>query len=450
MSKTEENFDRRKFIKGAAVASAIGLPALVSACAAKSSEEISSGTISLSFLDQAPEGEPIKIGLIGCGSRGTGALMNLLDSGPSVEVVALADIFEDKLVRCKRELYGVRNVQIPESKCFIGFDAYKKLLETEVNLVVLATPPYFRPDQFAAAVEAGKHIFMEKPVAVDPVGVRSILASAKLADQKGLKVGVGTQRRHQRDYLTCLEHIKQGAIGNIISANCYWNQGALWHAKPQPGWNEMEAMLRNWVNWSWLSGDHIVEQHLHNIDVINWFTGKLPVSAVGVGSRQKRITGDQYDNFSVDYVYEDGMHMHSMCRQIDHCANNVSELLVGTKGSTNCQNKIFDSAGNIIWEYDYAAETPEAPAGSETLKVEPYTQQSIDLITAIRTNQPYNEAADDAKSALVAIMGREAAYSGREVHFEEIMQSDLKMGPEKISLGPVDYDVVIPSAGNPM
>ena len=181
-------------------------------------------------------------------------------------------------------------------------------------------------------MEARKHVFMEKPVAVDPVGARSIMATAKKADTIGLCVVTGTQRRHQRDYLETYKHIYNGAIGDIVSAECYWNQGKLWHRDWDPAWTEMEFMIRDWVNWAWLSGDHIVEQHVHNIDVINWFPGKFPVKAVGFGSRQRRITGDQYDNFSVDFEYENGMHVHSMCRQINDCANNVSERVHGTKG----------------------------------------------------------------------------------------------------------------------
>jgi predicted dehydrogenase len=401
----------------------------------------------LNFLDSAIDGRKLKLGLIGCGSRGTGAISNFLNSGPGIEVIALADVFEDKLIRCRRELSGKMNISIPDENCFIGFDAYQKLLDTDVDLVVLATPPFFRPEHFDAAVTAKKHVFMEKPVAVDPVGARSIIASAKRADFADLKVGVGTQRRHQRDYLSTLEHIRQGAIGEILSANCYWNQGALWHVKPQIGWSEMEGMLRNWVNWCWLSGDHIVEQHLHNIDVINWFTGKLPERALGFGSRQRRKTGDQYDNFSVDLSYDDGMHTHSMCRQIDGCANNVSELIVGTKGVTNCKNTIWDHKNNIKWKYDYEKEETGAPPESEILKVGPYDQETIDLVTAIRNNAPYNEAEESARSALVAIMGRVSAYTGNEISFEEIINSDLKLGPSEMILGEVNFRANVPVPG---
>ncbi len=442
----EKNINRRKFLKGAgavAVLGSFGIGSFLESC-----KNIGSGDVkSLTFLDKAPEGQLIKVGIVGCGSRGTGALTNLMNSCPGIQITALADVFEDKLVRCRRELEGRMNTKILDGNCFVGFDAYQKLLKTDVDLVVLATPPYFRPTHFDAAVEAKKHVFMEKPVAVDPIGARAIMASAQKADSMGLKVGVGTQRRHRRDYLTTLEHIKAGAIGEIVSANCYWNQGALWYTDPQQGWNEMESMLRNWTNWGWLSGDHIVEQHLHNLDVINWFVGKLPVKANGVGSRQRRISGDQFDNFSIDFVYDNGMHTHSMCRQINGCSNNVSEYIVGTKGSTNCKNTIYDSKGNIVWKYDYSKEGTGLPDSAEELKVDPYNQEVIDLVAAIRNNTPYNEAEESAKSTLVAIMGRTSAYTGKEVTFDEMMSSDLTLGPDKIAIGTVNYKTEVPVSG---
>lgn len=438
--------NRRNFLKGATALTTMGIlgaSALIQSC--NSNQNTSAKP--LHFLDRAPEGKLIKIGIVGCGSRGTGALVNLINYCPNIEISAMADVFPDKMKRCHRELEYKYNIVVPEDKCFIGFDAYKKVLEEDIDLVILATPPYFRPEHFAAAVKAQKHVFIEKPVAVDPVGARSIIATARNAEALGLKVGVGTQRRHQRDYLATLEQVKAGAIGDIISANCYWNQGALWYSEPQPGWNEMEAMVRNWANWRWLSGDHIVEQHIHNIDVINWFVGMLPDKAMGVGSRQRRKTGDQYDNFSISYTYNNGVNLHSMCRQMNGCAYSVSELIVGTKGRTNCQNTIYDAKGNIVWKYDYAKEIANAPEGSLELKVGAYDQQMIDLVAAIRNNTPYNEAEGAAKSTLVAIMGRESAYTGREITFDEIMNSDIKIGPDEIKMGTVNYKTVIPVPG---
>ncbi|MCK4748096.1 MAG: Gfo/Idh/MocA family oxidoreductase, partial [Bacteroidales bacterium] len=327
-----------------------------------------------------------------------------------------------------------------------GFDAFKKVLEQDINYVILATPPYFRPEHFQACVEARKHVFMEKPVAVDPVGARSVMASAKQAAAAGLCVITGTQRHHQRDYVEIYKRVAgEGAIGKIVSANAYWNMSKLWHRDRKPEWSDMEFMIRDWVNWTWLSGDHIVEQHVHNLDVVNWFAGKFPVSAVGFGSRQRRPTGDQYDNFSVDFIYDGEVHMHSMCRQINGCADNVSEYIRGTNGYSNCRNTIWNTDGTEQFTYEYPLDESGEPM--KNVKVSPYDQEHIDLITAIRTGEYVNEAEFTAKSCLTAIMGRISAYTGKEVTWDEMMSSDLKIGPETLAMGPVDMEAIIPIPG---
>jgi myo-inositol 2-dehydrogenase/D-chiro-inositol 1-dehydrogenase len=397
------------------------------------------------LIEKSPDGKEIKAGLIGCGGRGTQASFNFLNAGPNLKITALADIFHDKIDDTRNSLRDEAQNEVPEANCFLGFDAYQKLIDSGVDMVILATPPYFRPEHFAAAVSARKHVFMEKPVAVDPVGARSIIASSKKAETLGLCVGTGTQRRHQRDYLETYKLIYEGEIGDIVSANCYWNQSQLWYREPQKNWTEMEAMIRDWVNWKWLSGDHIVEQHVHNIDVINWFTGMHPVSAVGFGSRERRVTGDQYDFFSIDFVYESGMHVHSMCRQINGCESNVSEFIMGTKGYSNCHNKIFNPDGTVKWEYKYPLDENGKPTNS--IKVSPYDQEHIDLVTAIRQNKPYVEAEQTAISTLTAIMGRISAYTGKKTTWEEMMGSDFKMGPAEYKLGPVNVDKTVPVPG---
>lgn len=290
------------------------------------------------------------------------------------------------------------------------------------------------------------HVFMEKPVAVDPVGARMIIAASKQAEAAGLCVVTGTQRRHARDYTEVFKQVRYGAIGDIVSANVYWNSGKLWHRDPQPKRTEMENMLRDWVNWTWLSGDHIVEQHIHNIDVINWFAGKFPVEAVGVGSRQRRVSGDCYDNFFVDFVYDSNIHMNSMCRQINDCANSVSENLRGTEGYTNCSNTIWNTDGSLKYEFPY----PINEEGEEdrTALMNPYDQEHIDLVTAIRTGKQIVQAEETAKSNLCAIMGRTAAYTGRKVTWEEMMSSDLKLGPKVIEMGEVDMEYIVPKSGS--
>jgi len=397
------------------------------------------------FLDQAPDGIELKAGLVGCGGRGTGAAMNFLNAGPNLKITALADLFQDKLDKTRANLKEQKDVEVPDANCFLGFDAFQKLIDSNVDLIILATPPHFRPEHFAAAINAKKHVFMEKPVAVDPVGARSIIASSKKAEALGLCVGTGTQRRHQRDYLSTYKQVYEGAIGSIISANCYWNQSQLWYTLPEKKWSEMEAMIRDWVNWAWLSGDHIVEQHVHNIDVINWFTGNKPIKAVGFGGRQRRVTGDQFDFFSIDYEYENEIRVHSMSRQINGCENNVSEYIRGTEGYSNCQNTIFYPDGSIKWKYEY----PKDEKGNPTnyVKVSPYDQEHIDLVTAIRENKPYTEAENTAISTLTAIMGRISAYTGKEVSMDEMMKSDLSLKPESYSLGEVNVDKSIPVPG---
>jgi myo-inositol 2-dehydrogenase / D-chiro-inositol 1-dehydrogenase len=434
----EKDFSRRQFIGiGAAAAGA----AMVIGCQNKKFSPANMPE----FLDQAPEGRELKAGVIGCGSRGTGAALNFLDAGSGLKITHLADVFSDRLQSCKEELKKRHKIEIPESNQFIGFDAYKNVLDSDVDMVILATPPYFRPEHFAAAIEAKKHVFMEKPIAVDPVGIRSVMSTAKRATALDLSVVTGTQRRHQRTYNSTYAQIANGAIGDIVSANCYWNQSQLWYRTKKSGWTEMEYMIRDWVNWCWLSGDHIVEQHVHNLDVIHWYTGKYPIKAVGFGSRQRRVTGDQFDNFSVDYVYEDRMHMHSMSRQINGCVDNVSEWVVGTKGVSNCRDTIKDFNGNSIWEFPYEKNDAGEPIRRET--VSPYVQEHIDLVTAIRMNKPFNEAENTAKSNMVAIMGRISAYTGKEVTWGEMMSSDLEMGPNELKWGPVAIDKSIPVPG---
>ncbi len=448
--KDENGISRRGFINRSVALgalSALGISALVSAC---NKEAKTTETVELDLppmLDQAPDGAPIKAGLIGCGGRGTGAAFDFLSAGPNLQIVAIGDLFQDRVDDCRKKLKDEKQIELTDAQCFVGFDAFKKVIASEVDLIILATPPHFRAEHFDAAIQARKHVFMEKPVAVDPTGIRTILAAGKNAAAAGLCVVAGTQRRHQRDYVETYKQIKSGIIGDIVSANCYWNQSKLWHKNRDPKWTDMETMIRDWVNWTWLSGDHITEQHVHNIDVINWFTGKHPAKAVGFGSRLRRPTGDQYDNFSVDFTYDEGFHMHSMCRQINDCVSNVSEFIRGTKGYTNCQNKIFDNTGKVIWEYQY----PKDEKGESTGKVaiSPYVQEHIDLVTAIRTGKVVNEAENVAHSTLTAIMGRISAYTGKETSWDEILNLDMKLGPAEYVLGKSElFKGVAPIAGS--
>jgi len=273
------------------------------------------------------------------------------------------------------------------------------------------------------------------------------MAASKQAEAAGLCVVTGTQRRHQWSYNNLYARVKAGMIGDITSTNVYWNMGKLWHKEQLSGWTEMEFMIRDWVNWTWLSGDHIVEQHVHNIDVSNWFVGGTPVEAVGMGSRLRRPTGDCYDNFSIDFIYKKQLHMGSMCRQINDCANSVSEHLTGTKGimiAGDGRSHLFDQDANVLYEY-----TSPVDAEGERLENDPYVQEHIDLVAAIRTGNQIVEAEETAKSNLTAIMGREAAYTGKKVTWEEMMGSNMKLGPEgEMKLGPVSMNKIPPIAGS--
>ncbi|MCU4177293.1 Gfo/Idh/MocA family protein [Carboxylicivirga sp. N1Y90] len=428
-------YSRREFINNTLLAGGLTLASSLGSCKSKSVKQP---------LDAAPDGPVLKAGLIGCGSRGTGAAVNYLDAGPSLELVALGDVFEDKLIACRQNLKEKKGIEIDSEKCFVGLDAFQKVIDAGVDVILLATPPYFRPEHFEAAVKARKHVFMEKPVAVDPVGVRSILINSVRAEELGLSVVTGTIKRHQADYLETYERIKSGAIGDIVSGNCYYNQGKLWHVNPRAEWTEVESMIRNWVNWTWLSGDHIVEQHIHNLDLMNWFIGSHPLSATGFGSRQRRTTGDQFDNFSVDYIYPNKVHVHSMCRQINGCTNKVSDLIRGTHGYTNCENTIFNAKGEMKWKYEL---TEEQEKDKWHFFWRAFAQEHIDWVTAIRTKVPINEGKQIAEATLMAIMGRISAYTGKIVTWDEMLNSDLRIGPKVFDMFTTGIKKAIPVMG---
>jgi myo-inositol 2-dehydrogenase / D-chiro-inositol 1-dehydrogenase len=439
------SISRRNFLGKAATVGVAGVvvPSIIASCSRETKKAVAVPTM----LDQAPDGPVLKAGVIGCGGRGTGAAINFLSAGPNLQITALGDTFQDRVDACREAIKKQKGQDVPVENCFTGFDAYQKVIDSGVDIVILATPPYFRPEHLAACVQAKKHIFSEKPVCVDPVGARSVMATAQKAKGLELSIATGTQRRHQRDYVATWQQVAQGLMGDVVGGNVYWNGGKLWHRDPNPSWSEMEYMIRNWVNWTWLSGDHIVEQHVHNLDVLNWFTGSHPVKAVGFGSRLRRVTGDQYDNFSVDFSFENGIHVHSMCRQITGCVNNVSERLQGSKGSTNCRNAVLDLAGAEIWKYQYPLDKDGKP--TDNVSVDPYVQEHIDLVTAIRTGQTFNELENTAITTMVAIMGRISAYTGKETTYEEMMNSDLKLGPTVFELGPVNINKEVPIAGLP-
>ena len=431
---------RKDFLSLSAVAGVstlVGSSTLMTSCSEKAPQYTPLKQLEGAYIpvlnDMADDGKELKAGVIGCGGRGSGAIVNLLTAANGIKVVALGDTFADRLEGLKKNLAEKHNQVVPDANCFVGFDAYKKVIDSGVDMVIIATPPVFRPVHFQYATEKGVHSFLEKPIAVDPKGYRMIMATAKQAKAKGLSVVTGTQRHHQRPYVEAFQQIQAGLIGEITGGNVYWNQGMLWYREREKGWSDMEWMIRDWVNWKWLSGDHIVEQHVHNIDVFLWFSGLKPVKATGFGARHRRVTGDQYDQFSIDFEMENGIHLHSMCRQIDGCSNNVSEFIQGTKGSWNsADHEIKDLAGNVIWKFDAEA---EKAAHTQT---NPYVLEHVDWVNHIRKGTAHDEATECAISCLAGVMGREAAYTGATVTWDEISASNLDYMPEKLELGKMD------------
>ncbi len=394
----------------------------------------------------APD-DPIRIGLIGCGSRGMGAVVNALTAGPNIKLVAIGDIFEDHLKLARQQLKnlasgpsqaatwapGTENKQaaiepinLDDDHCFVGWDAYKKVLEVpEVNYVICTTPPHFRHIHLRAAIEAGKNAFIEKPAAVDPTGVRSIIESGEMAKQKGLGIVAGTQRRHHIGYIETIKRIQDGALGELQSCRVYWNQGGAWVKQRQPSWTDMEWQLRNWMYFTWLAGDIIVEQHLHNIDVAIWALGTHPIKAYAMGGRQVR-TGPEYgyiyDHFATEFQFPNDVRVFSQCRQMENCSDMIQEVVVGTKGSATCN--VFTIKGENKWRYSGKFANP-------------YDQEHVDLVNSIRAGKPLNEARQIAESNLAAIMARESAYSGQIIDWDSAMESKLNLAPPKYEFGPL-------------
>ena len=456
--KKENSISRRSFLKSSAMAGALGALGPGSAASVLTSCDGGSKANALKPLkepgtyyvpelpDLATDGQELKAGVIGCGGRGSGAAFNFLNAANGVTIVALGDTFQERVDDLAGKLKKDKNIDIPADKRFVGLDAYKQVIDSGVDVVIIATPPVFRPLHFQYATEKGKHSFLEKPICVDPVGYRTIMATAKQAEAKNLRVITGTQRHHQRPYVESYKKVMEGLIGEITGGTVYWNQNMLWFRERQKDWNDCEYMIKDWVNWKWLSGDHIVEQHVHNIDVFTWFSGLKPVKAVGFGSRHRRVTGDQYDNFSIDFTMENGIHMHSMCRQIDGCVNNVSEFIQGTKGSWDSSTmEIKDLAGNVIWKYDYEAEK------ANFKQTDPYTLEHVNWINSIRGNKPLQQASETAVSNMAAIMGRESAYTGAETTWDAMTASPLDYTPKDLNLGKMDMSTfTVPVPGKPL
>jgi predicted dehydrogenase len=369
--------------------------------------------------------QTIKIGLVGCGGRGTGAAENCLNSSENVQIVALGDMFGDRIKGAQRTLSKLPGYKVGPNDIHTGWDAYKKVVDSPVDLVLFATPPGFRPIHFAYAVEQGKNCFLEKPVAVDPVGVRKVLETGKKAAAKKLAVVAGTQYRHQTSFMETIQRIHDGQIGEIIGGRAYYNAGTLWSRTRTPNMTEMEWQLRMWIYYDWLSGDQPVEQHIHTIDVTDWAMGARPLKCVATGGRQVRVEpeyGNVYDHFTMDFEYPGGKHVMSMCRQMANVDNHVGAYFVGTKGEADVYKA--EIKGDKPWKFEGEVSIAKA-----------YVQEHADLIASIRNQKPLNETEHVAHSTLTAILGREAAYTGKSLNWADLLKSDLDLSPPKYEFG---------------
>ncbi len=448
--KEKNILSRRNFLKTTALAGTVGAigaggaTGLLSSCSSGSKKTANTplkepGSYYVPNLpDMADDGRELKAGVIGCGGRGSGAAMDFLNAANGVTIVALGDVFEERVNSLADNLKSEKNIDIPTNMRFVGLDAYQKVIDSDVDIIIECTPPYFRPLHFEYAVQKNKHCFLEKPFFVDSVGYRKVMATAKQAQAKSLSVVTGAIRRHQRSYVASHQQIMNGAIGEITGGTVHYNVGKSWVKERQPGWNDLEYMLKDWTNWIWLSGDIMLQILYHNIDAFVWLTGLKPERALGFGSRLRAVSGTQYDNFSVDFVMENDVHIHGMCRKIDGCTNNVSNIIQGTKGSwtgigtVGGEAIIKDLAGNVIWKFD------EEEEKANHKQTNPFVLEHVNLINCIRKNTPIEQVSELSVANMFGIMGRESAYTGLEKTWEEMSASSLDYTPSDFNMGSMD------------
>ena len=435
---TKKNSTRRDFLKTAAVG--------VSAVAALNAPAV-----------HAQGSDIIKVGIIGCGGRGSGAGDNVLHAAPGVKIVALGDAFKFRSESCRDRLRKAaqqdsvkklnNTVEVPDANVFDGLDCHEKVLNAGVDYVILSGPPGFRPLHLQAAIKAGKNVFTEKPVCVDGPGARKCLEAYEAATGKKLGVAAGTQRRHQKSYLETIKRVQDGELGNITAMRAYWNGTGIWFrtrndlASKNIKATDMAYQCHNWYHFVWLCGDHIAEQHVHNLDVCNWAMGNQhPTRCVGMGSRISRMqgkpeeVGNIFDNFAIDYEYGNGVHMLSMCRQIPNTVSDVSEAITCAKGICQANQSLFkDFAGKQLWRYQ----------GGGT---DPYVQEHTDLIESIRKGQPINELKNVTESSLTAVMGRMSAYTGKAVTWDQALNSKEDTFPKTLAW---DAEIITPPAATP-
>jgi predicted dehydrogenase len=428
---------RRDFLRGSLVAGA---------GAALASQ------LSVARTAHAAGSDEMKAVLIGCGGRGRGAAYNCIKADKGVKIIAVADAFERqskdtaRFMRNSEEFAG--RIDLPDDRVFFGLDAYAKAIACDPDLVLIATPPGFRPQQYSAAIKAGKHVFMEKPVCVDAPGYNIVVEANKLADEKGLKVGVGLQRHHQQSYIETMKRIHDGALGDIQFLRAYWNGDGIWTRGREPGMTEMQYQVHNWYHFTWVSGDNICEQHVHNLDVCNWVMNDHPVEANGMGGCSRRYLGDKrgtgqiFDHHFVEFTYKNGTKMYSQCRHMQGTWGNVSEAAHGTKGESNCAGWI-----KAAEEWRFRGEGAD-----------PYDQEHVDLLAAIRKDEKYNEGWFGATSSFTAVLGRMATYSGQVVKWDDAVKQGKSKFPQELTWdAPApeqknadgDYAIAVPGVTSP-
>ncbi|GMQ82494.1 MAG: Gfo/Idh/MocA family oxidoreductase [Rhodothermia bacterium] len=423
-----DNVSRRTFLKASGMTT-LGLTA-----------GLTTGLATPSALAKFGGSDTLKVGLIGCGGRGTGAARDAVVSSENVEITAMGDLFEDRLDQSRASLLEEigESLKVSDETAFIGFDAYEKVLDTDVDMVILATPPGFRPIHFRAAIVADKHVFMEKPVSVDVVGALNIMDTGRMATEKGLSVVAGTLYRRQNSFVEGVKRIHDGMIGEIVGAQEYYMTGPIWLRKRKPGMSDMEWQTRNWYYFTWLSGDHIVEQFVHNLDVINWVMQDHPESALGMGGRISRVDpsyGHIYDHFSVEYEYANGVKVEAKSRQIAESTTRNTNRIIGTKGVADLHpgsTQIRSHDGEILYDH------PERGNNG-------YVQEHADLIASIRKGPPINEAQQIAESTLTAVIGRESAYTGQAITWGELLAANNDLVPRKFEFG----DMPVPAVAEP-
>ena len=391
---------------------------------------ILASTLPLDAMSNIYDNKKLKLALIGCGGRGSGAAVQALTADDKVELYAMADAFRDRidssLNGIKEHFDGSKNIDVQEKNMFTGFDAYKKAIDL-CDVVILTTPPGFRPLHFEYAINNDKHVFMEKPLATDAPGIRKVLEVAKIAKDKKLNVVVGLQRHYQDKYITLYNKVVNGDIGKIVSGQVYWNDGGVWVQKRKPSQSELEYQMRNWYYFTWLCGDHILEQHIHNIDVANWFIGDYPISAQGMGGREVRNGidhGQIFDHHFVEFTYASGAVISSQCRHQTGTASRVDEVFQGSNGSVvTGKGEMTDLSGNI--KYKYPNKWNEDP--------NPYQVEHDKLFQSIRNNEVINDVEYGAKSTMTAIMGRMATYTGKKITWDQAINSKEMLVPNNLT-----------------